>query len=294
MTLISQKRAILFADVVDSTFIYEKMGDKPAAKAIEACLIQLQDSITAYQGQVVKTIGDEIMAVFRSAANACDAAKSMQLKMSVMAPVSGIKLAVRIGFHYGPVLEDKNDFWGDGVNTAARLAGLAKATEIYTSGATAMALPIEMRSSLRDLSSISIKGKQDELQVYDVIWEESEDSTQLARMESSANVQAALHIRIGDRTLDFPFDKGALTLGRDVGADVQVREKTASRRHAKIERRGVQYYLVDESTNGTFLHIDGDREILLRRDQALLRGSGRISFGVSGAKSEESLYFSCE
>jgi len=155
-------------------------------------------------------------------------------------------------------------------------------------------LPIEMRSRLRDLSSISIKGKQDELQVYDVIWEESEDSTQLARMESSANVQAALHIRIGDRTLDFPFDKGALTLGRDVGADVQVREKTASRRHAKIERRGVQYYLVDESTNGTFLHIDGDREILLRRDQALLRGSGRISFGVSGAKSEESLYFSCE
>lgn len=294
MTLISQQRAILFADVVDSTFIYEKMGDKPAAKAIEACLIQLQDSITAYQGQVVKTIGDEIMAVFRSAANACDAAKSMQLKMSVMAPVSGIKLAVRIGFHYGPVLEDKNDFWGDGVNTAARLAGLAKATEIYTSGATAMVLPIEMRSSLRDLSSISIKGKQDELQVYDVIWEESEDSTQLARMESSANVQAALHIRIGDRTLDFPFDKGALTLGRDVGADVQVREKTASRRHAKIERRGVQYYLVDESTNGTFLHIDGDREILLRRDQALLRGSGRISFGVSGAKSEESLYFSCE
>ena len=211
-----------------------------------------------------------------------------------MAPVSGIKLAVRIGFHYGPVLEDKNDFWGDGVNTAARLAGLAKATEIYTSGATAMALPIEMRGSLRDLSSISIKGKQDELQVYDVIWEESEDSTQLARMESSANVQAAMHIRIGDRTLDFPIDKGVLTLGRDVGADVQVQEKTASRRHAKIERRGVQYYLVDESTNGTFLHIDGDREILLRRDQALLRGNGKISFGVSGAKSEESLYFSCE
>ena len=294
MTLISQQRAILFVDVTDSTSIYEKLGDKPAAKTIEACLAQLRDSIAAYNGQVVKTIGDEIMAVFRSAANACDAAKSMQLKVSVMPPVSGISLAVRIGFHYGPVLEDKNDFWGDGVNTAARLAGLAKATEIYTSGATAMALPMEMRTSLRDLSSISVKGKQDELQVYEVIWEESEDSTQLSRMESSANVEAALHIRIGEVNLEFPRDKGVLTLGRDVGSDVQVREKTASRRHAKIERRGVQYYLVDESTNGTFLQIDGDREILLRRDQALLRGNGRISFGVSAAKSEESLFFSCE
>lgn len=294
MTLVSQQRAILFADVCDSTSIYEKLGDKPAAKAIEACLNLLQESVAAYEGHVVKTIGDEIMAVFRSAASACDAAKSMQLKISVMLPVSGIKLAIRIGFHYGPVLEDKGDFWGDGVNTAARLAGLAKATEIYTSGATAMALPVEMRMGLRDLSAISIKGKQDELQVYDVIWEENEEATQLAGMASSAHVQAVLHLTLGGQSLDFPTDKSVLILGRDPAADLHIKEKTASRRHARIERRGAQYYLIDESTNGTFLHIDGDREIMLKRDQSLLRGTGRVSFGVFGVKSEESLYFVCE
>ena len=294
MTLISQQRAILFADVTGSTTIYEKLGDKPAAKAIESCLALLREAVGAQNGRVVKNIGDEIMAVFRTAADACEAAKSMQYKVGMMAPVSGIKLAIRVGFHFGPVLEENNDFWGDAVNTAARLAGLAKATEIYTSGVTAMALPAEMRLLLRDLSAISVKGKQDELQVYAVTWEESGDSTRLASMESSARFELTLHIRIGEKSLDFPADKSVLTLGRDPAADVQVREKTASRRHAKIERRGVQYYLVDESTNGTYLHVDGDREILLRRDQAMLRGNGRISFGVSGVKSEESLFFECE
>lgn len=294
MTLISQQRAMLFADVVGSTTIYEKLGDKPAAKLIETCLAILREAVVAHGGRVVKTIGDEVMAVFPRATAACDAAKAMQHNVNQMEPVSGIKLAVRIGFHYGPVLEENNDFFGDGVNTAARLAGLAKANEIYTSGATAMALPAELRMSLRDLSAIAVKGKQDELQVYQVIWEDSEEATSLVGMQSSARVEFALHLKIGERSMQFPRDLNVLWLGRDQGADVQVKQKTASRRHAKIERRGVQYYLVDESTNGTYLQIDGDNEILLRRNQTILRGSGRISFGISGAKSEESLYFKCE
>jgi adenylate cyclase len=85
-----------------------------------------------------------------------------------------------------------------------------------------------------------------------------------------------------------------LTLGRDQSADLPIKEKTASRRHARIERRGVQYYLIDESSNGTYLQIDGDKEILLRRNQTILRGSGKISFGVSAVKSEESLTFKCD
>ena len=212
-----------------------------------------------------------------------------------MDPIAGHKLAIRVGFHFGPVLENNNDYWGDAVNTAARLAGLAKANEIYTSRATVEELPVPSRSFLRDLSAIAVKGKQDELQVYSVLWEESEESTQLAsKLASSARLELNLRLRIGARSLDFPSEKSSLTLGRDVASDIQINEKTASRRHAKIEKRGVQYYLVDESTNGTYLQLEGDHEILLRRDQALLRGKGTISFGVSASKSEQPMQFECE
>ena len=59
--------------------------------------------------------------------------------------------------------------------------------------------------------------------------------------------------------MGFPPDKSVLIFGRENTCDVVVREKTASRRHARIERRGVQYVLVDESTNGTYVAIEGDR-----------------------------------
>src|SRR5207237_1100898 len=147
-------------------------------------------------------------------------------------------------------LEVNNDFWGDGVNVAARLAGLAKAGEIYTSAATLKALPPEAQAMTRDLSALSVKGKQEELQVYQVLWDESEteDATQLAHAATGMRVQATLLMRMGGRDYSISAGRNDLVMGREKDCDVVVAEKTASRRHARIERRGLQYYVVDEST----------------------------------------------
>jgi class 3 adenylate cyclase len=293
MTLISKERAILFADVSGSTALYELLGDKPAAKAIDACLGALKEVITSRDGLVVKTIGDELMVVFNNAAAACEAAREMQQRMATWPPTSGAKLAIRIGFHHGLVLEDKGDFWGDGVNTAARLAGLAKAGQILTTGATANALPALQRSNLRDLDTISVKGKQDAVRVFELMWGDTEDATQYAGLAESAKVEARLTLEVGERTMGFPPNKSVLVFGREDGCDIVVREKTASRRHARIERRGAQYVLVDESTNGTYVAIEGDREVMLRRESMMLRGRGKIALGTSTDAAVELVLFDC-
>jgi adenylate cyclase len=293
MTLVSKERAILFADVSGSTALYELLGDKPAAKAIDACLGALKEVISARDGQVVKTIGDELMVVFNNPQAACEAAREMQQCMVALPPTAGAKLAIRIGFHYGLVLEDKGDFWGDGVNTAARLAGLAKAGQILTTGATANALAGMQRSNLRDLDAITVKGKQDAVRVFELMWGDTEDATQVAGMTASAAVQARLTLELGERTIAFPKEKTILVLGREVGCDIVIPEKTASRRHARIERRGAQYVLVDESTNGTYVAIEGDREVLLRRDSVMLRGRGKIALGTSTDSAAEIVLFDC-
>ena len=293
MTLISKERAILFADVSGSTALYELLGDKPAAKAIEACLDELRGVVANREGQVVKTIGDEIMVVFGNGEAACDAAREMQQRVIALPPSAGVKLAIRIGFHFGLVLEDKGDFWGDGVNTAARLAALAKAGQILTSGATANALPAAQRAGLRDLDAIQVKGKHDAVRVFELMWGDTEDATQVAGLASSAKVEIRLTLEVGERTLEFPREKTALSLGRDSTCDIVVSEKTASRLHARIERRGVQYILIDESTNGTYVQIGADREVLLRRDRVMLRGRGRIAFGTSTAAALELVLFDC-
>jgi class 3 adenylate cyclase len=293
MTLISKERAILFADISGSTALYELLGDKPAAKAIDACLGSLREIISTRDGQVVKTIGDELMVVFNNPQAACEAAREMQQRMTSMPPTAGAKLAIRIGFHFGLVLEDKGDFWGDGVNTAARLAGLAKAGQILTTGATANSLPAMQRGNLRDLDEISVKGKHDAVRVFELMWGDTEDATHLAGMTTKAKVETRLTLEIGERTLGFPMDKTVLILGRDNTCDIVIREKTASRRHARIERRGAQYVLVDESTNGTCVEIEGDREVVLRRDSVMLRGRGKIALGISTATAVELVLFDC-
>jgi len=293
MTLISKERAILFADVSGSTALYELLGDKPAAKAIDALLGALREVISARDGQVVKTIGDELMVVFNSPAAACEAAREMQQRVSTWPPTSGAKLAIRIGFHFGIVLEDKGDFWGDGVNTAARLAGLAKAGQILTTGATANALPALQRTNLRDLDAITVKGKQDAVRVFELMWGDTDDATHVASMAASARVEARLTLELGERTIVFPRDKQVLILGRENTCDIVIPEKTASRRHARIERRGAQYVLVDESTNGTYVAVEGDREVMLRRESVMLRGRGKLALGTSTDAATELVLFDC-
>ena len=131
-------KAILFADVSGSTRLYETLGDTQALAAIENCLGILKKLTVEHKGRVIKTIGDEIMAAFPDANTAVHVATEMQLAITAEPPIGNAKVAIRIGFHFGPVLENVSDgdVFGDTVNTAARMAGIAKGGQIITSGVT--------------------------------------------------------------------------------------------------------------------------------------------------------------
>jgi len=70
-----------------------------------------------------------------------------------------------------------------------------------------------------------------------------------------------------------------LTLGRDQQNDVMIADRKASRLHARIERRRDKFVLVDHSSNGTYVTVEGEPELTLRREELVLRGRGRVSFG---------------
>jgi len=62
----------------------------------------------------------------------------------------------------------------------------------------------------------------------------------------------------------------------------------------KIERRLDKFILTDHSANGTYVTIEGDREIVLRREEFTLRGHGWIAFGQPRATSTDVIEFFCE
>jgi class 3 adenylate cyclase len=295
MTSTSRNLAILFADVSGSTSLYEKLGDRAALKAVESVVDLLKRTVAAYRGQVVKTIGDEVMAAFADADTALQAASDMQTRVTGLAPFGETRLAIRVGFHFGAVLEESNDYFGDAVNTAARMAGLAKAGQIITTGVTVQALSPLLRESTREVAAIAVKGKQGEVQVCEVLWQTGEDVTMLASKGAQASTEAVLRLAHGIRELVMDSALTTVEIGRDTFHHIPITDKMASRLHGRIERRADKFYYVDLSTNGSFVTVEGDVETVLRRDQVMLRGRGTITFGHSATDpGAELLRFVCE
>ena len=273
-------KAVLFADVSGSTHLYEVLGDTRAFAAVDACLNTLRRLTVAHSGRVVKTLGDEIMAVFPNVDSAAQAACEMQMVVSAKPPIDNIRVAIRIGFHFGPVLENNNDVFGDTVNIAARMTELAQAQQIITTGATVAMLPPIMRTSTRTLNSLSIKGKTDDIEVREVIWQEGEELTMMVGNTYAAQTaEPVLQLIHRSKTLIVDAAHPSITIGRDEQADVVIEDRRASRMHAKIERRRDKFILIDLSSNGSFVIVKGEGEVQLRREEMVLRESGTISLG---------------
>jgi adenylate cyclase len=140
-----------------------------------------------------------------------------------------------------------------------------------------------------------VKGKAEEIQVYELIWQQSADMTTLASTKSIFKPKKTqLRLKVQGAEVILSQEKPAVALGRDATADVVIRERMASRAHGKIERRLDKFILSDHSANGTYVTVEGDREIVLRREEFTLRGHGWIAFGQPRATSTDVIEFFCE
>ena len=287
--------SVLFADVSGSTKLYETAGDAVAHAAIEKCVSIMRDKTLGAKGRVIKTIGDEVMSAFPTADQAADAAIEMQSAISELPPVGNTQIGIRVGFNHGPVVERDGDVFGDAVNLAARLAGVATKGQIITARDTVMLMSPMLKSATRAITTIQVKGKAQEIQVYELIWQQSEDMTTLASQKSVYKPKnTKLRLLVQGSELVLSAERPALALGRDAAADLVIKERMASRAHGKIERRLDKLILTDHSANGTFVTIEGDKEIVLRREEFTLRGHGWIAFGQSRASATDVIEFFCE
>ena len=280
--------AVLFADVAGSTKLYDTLGDTLAKAMVDECIALMGSIVAQYGGRVIKTIGDEVMCVLPDADSGCLAATDMQTRVTALPAVSDVKRAIRVGFHAGAVIEENNDVFGDTVNLAARMAGVAKAMQIITTRATVERLSPLLRKSSRLIASLSVKGKGD-VEVCEITWQGEDELTAMASSTSAVSTAgiAKLHLQYGSTELILDKPDASIILGRDASCHIEIVDRMASRHHARIERRRDKFFLVDQSTNGTYVVFKGESEIALRREEVMLRGEGRIAFGRSVSQSSE-------
>lgn len=290
----------MFADVAGSTAMYENMGDDLARERISRALNTLIAISSRHSGMLVKTIGDEILVYFTDVDEAVLAAKAIQETMEDDGSPETVGVSIRIGMHYGSTILESDDIFGDTVNVAARVASLAKARQVLCTQEIAFMLKIpDLSNNMRPYDRLRLKGKHEQLDVYQFTWEEESDMTNMATGGSFTNPRTEqlknLILTYQGKRHSLGMDTASYILGRGKDCDLIVRGDLISRHHSRIEHRRGKFIITDQSTNGTYIRTTSGQAIFLRREEFTLFGSGYISLGRKvDLEDENIIHFLCE
>ena len=286
----SNEVTIMFADIVGSTRLYETLGDESAERLVTTTLRQLSDIAGKCQGVTVKTGGDDVLCRFSNARHALDAAREMHLFLAAKtAPSRDYKIAIRIGAHQGPVIESDGDIYGDAVNLAARVSAIARGGKTLISGYTYEQLDEASRKRCRRFTTTTVKGKEQPIDVYDVVWEQTAELTRIVGNEVRSTMQSVLVIRYQDNVIRMSANTvTSITVGRGQECDLILPAQQASRQHSRIECNRGKFIYIDNSANGSYINHN-QTEMYFHQERVALQGEGFISLGEPSANNTDFL-----
>jgi adenylate cyclase len=276
---------VVFADLVGSTGIFERLGDETAGRFVTQLTGALSKTFEQHNGRVVKLLGDGLFVVFPDEGDALAACIAIQKRLQEK-PVhpggTGKPVQMQMGVEAGEVVEIDGDCYGDAVNSAARLADLAGAEQILTSQRVRDALPPIQKLQLRTLGPMYLRGKSEATEVFRVEWQTGLDADETVMGVSmfKANKPSQIELSALGQTLRLEPQGEKLTLGRATAASLSINDARVSRVHATVEWRGGHFILGDNSSFGTWVYMGNQSEpVILRRTECYLVGQGQITLG---------------
>ena len=288
---------MLFAAAIGGADLYAKAGDVAAADALARCMDALSAATRKCGSRVVKRTPDKLMALAATADIAVETAAALHQEMVRCLPLAGVRLARGVAFQHGPVIQKDADVFGDTVNLAARLVELAGRGQIITTAETARGLSGLYRPWMRTLYATDIKGRSEKVELVELLWQSDPDETATTLTVPTKKLAPAL----GAITLVYRGAKAvrrrqrdSITLGRDEQCGLVVQADDASRLHCTIERKHDKFVLVDHSTNGTYVTMEGNPEVLVQREEFALGKHGFITLGRPKSASKEIVEFTVE
>lgn len=157
---------ILFTDLVGSTDLRARLGDDAADPLIAAHLARVGGIVAEHDGGVVKTMGDGVLATFRSARRALACAAAIQRSEAF----EDDPLAVRVGLDAGEVIERDGDVHGLAVASAARIAALAGGGDILVGDLVRLLAGPDPGLGFVDRGPVRLKGVPDPVRIWVLRW----------------------------------------------------------------------------------------------------------------------------
>lgn len=289
----SVQTTVVFADLMGSTGVFETIGNVRASRVVTQLTQWIAEICVAHNGQVIKTLGDGVLAVFPQAPDAIAAVVALQRnhQKRIANSTAGTKMPIRIGVARGDVEFVDGDCYGDAVNVASRLSDLTGPHQIWANSASLETASETRGVRFRPLGPITIRGRAEPCAVFQVEWHENLSSdflTMQATLDSQRDqlekellggeIELAwLDVHKRFRSFQLPIH-----IGRVNQAEFVVNDPRVSRAHARIDWRNGSILLVDVSTYGSWIRFSGGgADLLLRREECVLHGRGEIALGAS-------------
>lgn len=284
-------RTVLFADLRGSTGLFETLGNAEATSVVTHCVNALGGPVAAHHGQVVKTLGDGLMAVFEQPVDAVPAAMDMHdllegivSRGSERGASTGLRgLKLQVGLARGEVVEMAGDCYGDAVNVAARLLDHAGDNETLLTVEVLQGLAPELRSRFRSLDRLVLRGRVEPVEVHVMGGRRGGIDLAATQFGDVSNVLEPDGLRLmwGGQQRVFASQQMPVVLGRSPQATFCVDDNRVSRSHARVDWNGGSFQLSDLSYNGTYVRFNDGEIVSLRRGSCTLHGSGTIGLGGS-------------
>jgi serine/threonine protein kinase/class 3 adenylate cyclase len=163
---------VLFTDVVGSTSYYERFGDTEGLAMVHRHAELASEVVSEFNGSVIKTIGDSVMAEFADPVWAVRAAVEIELRQLRfnLAVTEAQRLQVRIGVHRGLGFRKGTDVFGDVVNVAARITKRSGPAQILVSQAVQDAIQHDSQLTSHWQGTVTLDGRAEKEDVFEVIW----------------------------------------------------------------------------------------------------------------------------
>ncbi|ATE61411.1 FHA domain-containing protein [Thauera sinica] len=276
---------VLAATLPSDARLAARLGADEAAHAVDRCMRRMERSIDGHGGSVVRHQAESIVATFERCDAGVLAACEMLERVRSLPPLSGSRQTVCIGLHYGVVEGDPAQ--GEGVDIALRLAALARPEQALASGQAIMLLTPAARHAASPQAIRSTEIDALEFPVHTV----GQRVGMVTSLPPTSRLSQRLRLRHQQDVIFVEEQRPVLLLGRELGNDVVIMDPRASRQHARIERRREGFILIDESSNGTYISVDGAKETCVRHGELPLLGPGRLGCGFSAGEIERDLVF---
>ena len=270
----------LVAGVAQGESLIEFSGAREASFAINRAVSRAERAIIGCAGQVLQQKQSTVWAVFERAETCLMAALEIQKRVSELPKLRGMPLQMRIGIHYGEMPQPPTA-QSDPMKAAQQLALIAGEGRILASQTVLDLAPAHYAETARAVSAPGFS-----MPVFQIIPHEN------TKRDAQTQNHVILNIRIAQRRLQAGVSHPVVLLGRDLGNDLVLSDPQVSRQHARIEYRDNHFFLIDRSSNGTYIQPERKAEVFIKSAEFQITGKGAIGCGFSpDPENISTLYF---